>query len=65
MTNTTPESFEQWLKVIHLEKYLPNFEKEEINVMMLPYLDEAALDKMGITAAGPRMLILHEVKKLL
>jgi hypothetical protein len=51
--------------VLRLEKYRSNFEKEEIDVAMLPFVDEAMLDKMEITAAGPRMLILREVKKLL
>jgi hypothetical protein len=62
---TAPESVEQWLKALRLEKYLLNFETEEIGVMILPFIDEAMLDKMGIVAAGSRMLILREVKKLI
>jgi hypothetical protein len=32
--------------------------------MLLPYIDMGALDEMGITLIGPRMLILREVRKL-
>jgi hypothetical protein len=62
---TAPESVEQWLKALRIEKYLSNFKTEEIDVMILPFINEAMLDKMGIIAAGSRMLILHEVKKLI
>jgi hypothetical protein len=62
--SATPESVEQWLKSLGLEKYLPNFEKQEISIALLPYIDTDSFDKMGVTLIGPRMLILREVRKL-
>ena len=38
--------------MIHLEKYISNFERKEIDVMQLLYISKVVLDKMSITTTS-------------
>ncbi|XP_013073675.1 uncharacterized protein LOC106060380 isoform X1 [Biomphalaria glabrata] len=56
-----PPLLELFLKKLGYEKYLKNFDNEQITMIELPYMTEDRLDKIGIPM-GPRMRILQEAQ---
>ncbi|XP_014676587.1 PREDICTED: uncharacterized protein LOC106816475 [Priapulus caudatus] len=57
-----PPLIQLFLKKLGYERYIPNFERENISMLELPYLDEHRLERMSIPM-GPRLRILQEAQK--
>uniref|UniRef100_A0AAF5DH74 SAM domain-containing protein n=2 Tax=Strongyloides stercoralis TaxID=6248 RepID=A0AAF5DH74_STRER len=53
----------EMLKAIKLEKYLPNFERNKIDMVNFFKLTDEELDEMGIKAFGPKKKLLNIIQK--
>ncbi|XP_078000840.1 uncharacterized protein LOC144453422 [Glandiceps talaboti] len=53
-----------FLKQLGYEKYVPNFEKEKVGIIELPFLSEQRLERLGIPT-GPRLRIMHEAHMIM
>lgn len=54
----------EWLKSFGMEKYLPVFKHEEIDMTIMHYIDNDKLLNMGVKTLGARLRILASIKKL-
>ncbi len=54
----------RWLEDLDLGRYVEAFQANAIDVELLPDLDEADLEKMGVAALGHRKKLLRAIAVL-
>ena len=63
-TGKEPMEIASWLTSLGLERYLPAFEENEIDLSVLPRLTADDLKDMGVVVVGHRRKLLEAIAEL-
>jgi len=54
----------EWLEELGLAQYSDHFEKNDLEMVLLPQVSDQTLKDIGVSSAGHRLRILHAIEKL-
>ena len=58
------ESIRAWLRALELEQYVAAFESNDIDIALLPQVDDQTLKDIGIASAGHRLRLRAAIRQL-